>query len=176
MDVCQESSHASGFLQMCFPSGLSSFLLEVSWLWEQWVCRFFSAKVLVKIALECLGSISLPDCEPPFTVCLYACENSTLNKIFPKYWFCLIRLDWVGHFGKFETTLWDLVIFSPGNWKWDLMQIVALKIFAQPHKIGVRFTTGKVFHCLQIGLSFARENYIAHLLPKFIISTTVCSF
>lgn len=27
------------------------------------VCRFSSAKVLIKIALKCLGSISMPDCK-----------------------------------------------------------------------------------------------------------------
>lgn len=39
------------------------FILEVSWLWKQWVWRFFSAKVLIKIAQKCLGSISMPDCK-----------------------------------------------------------------------------------------------------------------
>lgn len=141
------------------------FILEVSWLWKQWVCRFFSAKVLIKIAQKCLSSISISmlDCkqtEPSFTVCLYWWEKSTLNKTFPKYFFGNTLANWRG--------LWDLVIFSSGNWKWDLMQIVALKFVVQPYKIGVEFTTGKIFHCLEVGLSFARENYIAHLLPKFI--------
>lgn len=142
-------------------------------------CRFFSAKVLIKIAQKCLGSISMPGCKQT-GILLSQCACSdvknqpwirSFQNIFP--FFPLIKMDWVGHFGKLERTLWDLGIVSPRNWKWDLMQIVALKVFVQPYKIGVWFTTGKVFHCLEIGLSFARENYIAHFLPKFIVSTSL---
>lgn len=58
------------------------------------------------------------------------------------------------------------------------MKIV--KIFVQPHKIGVSFTAGKIFHCLEIGLLFARENYIAPFYqsllfqPQFVYFNNFC--
>lgn len=59
------------------------------------------------------------------------------------------------------------------------MQIITLEIFVQPHKIGVEFTTGKIFHCLEIGFSFARENYIAFyqsllFQPQFVHFNKFC--